>query len=203
MSHVPQTQCFPWGFPSVFHRGNEKVDELAKDAADGHSIGRERLPHLLRNALPISASAIKQEFHRKIKVKWENGWEESDRSRRLADIDDNFPFTGFRKRTNALSRSQASLITQIRCGHIPLNSYLYRINKSETDLCQACLDGEDNLHCKETVRHFLFECTAFRAEREELVGKISRSHLNLRDIMADTNRMRALATFIRKTGRLK
>jgi ribonuclease HI len=184
-------------------RGNEKVDELAKEAADGYSSERERLPHLLRNTLPTSASATRQAFHEKVKAKWENGWVESDRSRRIAEIDNNFPFLGFRKRVNALSRSQASLMAQIRCGHFPLNSYLHRINKSETDLCQACLDGEDNLHCRETVRHFLFECSAFRAEREELVGKISRRHLNLHDIMADTNRMRALANFIRKTGRLK
>ena len=92
---------------------------------------------------------------------------------------------------------------QIRSGHDLLNSYLFKINRSDSDLCQACLEGEGNLQCKETVRHFLFECPAFREERDELVGKISRSHLNLRDIMSDANHMCALAQFVNKTGQLK
>jgi hypothetical protein len=48
-------------------------------------------------------------------------WEKSDRSRWFAAFDEDFPLTSFRKRTYHLSRSQASLMTQIRSGHIPLN----------------------------------------------------------------------------------
>jgi hypothetical protein len=76
--------------------------------------------------------------------------------------------------------------------------YLSRINRSDTDLCQACLNLEDNLHNKETLKHFLFECLALRQEREELVTEIRRSHLNIHDIMLRTDCMSSLASFIRK-----
>jgi ribonuclease HI len=184
-------------------RGNEKVDELAKDAADGRSSARLNLPHLLRSPIPTSASATKQAYHRTLKAKWEVIWEKSDRSRRFAVFDEDFPFTSFRKRTYHLSRSQASLMIQIRSGHIPLNVYLFKINKSDTEFCQACEEGDANLQCRETVKHFLFECPSFSQEREELVDKITRSHLNLKDIMLSTDHMRALATFVNRTGRLK
>lgn len=184
-------------------KGNEKADELAKEAANGSSSERIRLPYILRSPLPVSASATKQAFQGKLNKKWEVEWENSDRSRGLDEIDDNFPFNSFRKRTYLLTRSQASLMTQIRCGHIPLNRYLHKIGRSESDLCQACLNGEDNLHCRETVKHFLFECDSFRREREELVEKITRRRLNLCDIMANTDYMKALATFVNSTGRLK
>lgn len=94
-------------------------------------------------------------------------------------------------------------MTQLRCGHVALNSYLSRIRAMESDLCQACLDGEDGLQCRETVRHFLFECPSFGQEREEPIGKIGRNHLDLQDIMSNTDSMRALATFTSKIGRFK
>ena len=94
-------------------------------------------------------------------------------------------------------------MTQLRCGHIPLNGYLFKINRSETDLCPACAEEDNNVGCRETVKHYLFECEAYREEREELERKITRSHLNLRDIMLETDRMTALASYINKTGRFK
>jgi ribonuclease HI len=184
-------------------RGNEKVDELAKDAADGRSSARINLPHLLRNPILTSASATKQAYHRTLKAKWEILWGKSDRSRRFAAFDEDFPFNSFRKRTYQLTRSQASLMIQIRSGHIPLNGYLFKINKSNTEFCQACEEDETNMQCRETVKHFLFECPSYSQEREDFVEKITRSHLNLKDIMLNTDHMRALAAFVNRTGRLK
>jgi ribonuclease HI len=184
-------------------RGNEKVDELAKEAANGLSSEEQRLPHILRTPLPLGASAIKQHFAKKLKYKWEDDWEESERGRRFRSIDEVFPFSSFRKRTHALTRSQASLMIQLRSGHIPLNGYLSRINRADSDLCQACLEEDENLQCRETVKHFLFECTAYNKEREELTKQVSRRHLNLKDIMSDADRMKALARYVNRTGRFK
>jgi hypothetical protein len=94
-------------------------------------------------------------------------------------------------------------MAQIRCGHIPLNAYLFRIDRAESDLCQKCYESEENLHCRETIKHFLFECPSLSQEREELVEAIGRSHLNLKDIMLKTDCMSALASFIIQTGRFK
>jgi hypothetical protein len=112
-------------------------------------------------------------------------------------------FNSFRKCTYTLTRQQASLMIQLRCGHVPLNSYLFKIGKAETEICQNCHNDENGTRRKETVNHFLFECTAFEQEREEILEKINRSHLNLRDIMIDTDRMHALALYVSRTGRFK
>ena len=37
----------------------------------------------------------------------------------------------------SLTRKHSSLILQLRCGHIPLNVYLHRISKSDTDTLSA------------------------------------------------------------------
>src|SRR6202040_2743169 len=78
-------------------RGNEKVDELAKEAASGLSSARLGFPHILRTQLPSSASATKQAYHSTLKKKWEDVWKASDRKGRLDPIDDNFPFVSYRK----------------------------------------------------------------------------------------------------------
>ena len=105
--------------------GNERVDEEAKRAAQGESSPLEELPPLLRRRLPYSASAVKQEFAESQKARWREAWQGSPRYARFQHIDTNFPFSKFRKLSDRLSRSQASLLMQLRTGHIPLNSYLH------------------------------------------------------------------------------
>jgi hypothetical protein len=116
------------------------------------------LSHILRSPLPASASATKQAYQGKLRRRWENFWDTSDRSRRMEEIDDNFPFNAFRANSYQLTRHQASLMMQIRCGHIPLNGYLHKIGRSDSEFCQACLVNREGLRCRETVNHFLFEC---------------------------------------------
>jgi hypothetical protein len=110
-------------------KGNEKVDDLAKEAANGRSSASARMPHTLRRPLPVSAPAIKQKHHEELKAIWEKRWVESRSSRKLETIDEDFPFNKFHKHTHPLTRLQASLMIQIRCGHIPLNAHL--VKKSE------------------------------------------------------------------------
>jgi hypothetical protein len=75
------------------------------------------------------------------------GWEELDRSRRMATIDEKFPYNGFHNRTNNLTRHQASLMVQLRSRHIPLNVYLCRIGKSEMEHIR--LARMKKYHCKD------------------------------------------------------
>ena len=67
---------------------NEAADRLAKDTVAGHSSPRISLPHVLRNPLPLSASALKQEFIGKIRAKWAAIWEISPRKPRIAQFGD-------------------------------------------------------------------------------------------------------------------
>src|ERR1700678_198148 len=182
-------------------KGNEEADRLAKQAATGRSSPRDRLPPIIRSPLPTSASAIKQEFMRKLKDRWAKEWEASPRRARVDQLGDKFPFTAFLGRTNSLTRKQSSMIIQIRSGHFPLNNYLYKIQKINSNGCTQC--GEDQEGPPETVQHFVFDCPAHVAARNELTNKIGLNHFSFKDIMADTNRMKALITFINRTGRLQ
>ena len=184
-------------------QGNEKADELAKEAASGLSSTRDSLPHILRSPIPDSASARKQAYHDKLMEKWEEMWEVSRRSQRISNIDDNFPFNSYRKRAYMLTRNQSSLMNQIRSGHFPLNGYLFKIDKSDTEFCPSCQGIDGVVQRRETIKHFLFECRAYQRERTELANKIGRGNLNLHDIMENTDYMRALAGYISKTGWLK
>ena len=185
-------------------KGNEDADSMAKGAAEGRSSARITLPHMLRNPLPTSASAFKQEFNAKTKQKWRAIWEASPRKPRVAQFGGSFPFSEFTNRLHLLTRKQTSLILQLRCGHIPLNVYLHRINKSETDRCQKC-DADQLLGNTppETVNHFLFDCPAHAVARDEFTTKMGIINFSLSDVMSDTDRMKDLVTYINRTRRFK
>ena len=175
-------------------KGNEEADKLAKDAAAGHSSARVDLPPILRRLLPTSASAFKQEFMKRMKIKWVGLWEVSPRKLRVSQFGDSFPFSALLDRLNLLTRRQASLILQLRCGHFPLNIYLHRIKKVNSDKCTACNEGQP-----ETINHFIFDCAAHIEARNELVKEIGLNHFHFPDIMSNVNRMRALTTYINRS----
>ena len=150
----------------------------------------------------MSASALKQRFMKTLKAKWAQTWELSPRKLRVSHFGDVFPFSSLLYRLNSLSRQQASLLLQLRCGHLPLNSYLHKIKKVESDRCYECRGGREG-PSSETVIHFIFDCPAHAVARGELIDKIGRAHFRLQDIMSDVNRMKALTTFINRTGRFR
>jgi ribonuclease HI len=133
--------------------GNEKVDELAKEAAEGISSIKSRLPPIGRAPLPYSKSAIKQKFAEKIKRRAKKMCTGSPRYNRVSQINNSLPSKTFLNMIQDTSRSKSSIILQMRTGHIPLNKYLYRIGKAQSLLCRACDRSQD-----ETVFHFLVEC---------------------------------------------
>jgi len=184
-------------------RGNEAADRLAKAAAQGRSSRVADLPHILRSPLPISASAVKQEYSAKLNRLWGRKWDKSPRKDRFSRLDPDFPYNSFRKRMFQLTRKQSSFIMQLRTGHIPLNFYLKRIGKVEYDRCTNCYEGPQHVQISETINHFIFECQAYDEFRQELIAKIGRSRFSLSKIMKNTDRMKNLVTFINRTGRFR
>lgn len=140
-------------------------------ATSGQSSARISLPHILRSLLPISASAIKQAWASTLKDKWETAWAASPRKLRIEQFDKNFLYDSFRKRAYTLSRYHSSLIMQIRCSHIPLNGYLHKIGKKDTEICQQCNEEEDRAPALETVKHFIFKCPVHAKLWTELIEK--------------------------------
>jgi ribonuclease HI len=184
-------------------RGNEAADKLAKEAAQGRSSRQTDLPHLFRSPLPVSASATKQAYNAKLNKMWAKIWTNSPRKDRFTQTDPDFPFNSFRKRLFMLTRNQASIIMQIRVGHIPLNYYLRRIGKTESDKCLKCDGNPNNGQRTETINHFVFECSAYNEARTSLVTKIGRNRFTIPKIMENTKHMKALVTYVNRTGRFK
>jgi len=182
--------------------GNKRVDEEAKKAAQGETSPPEELPPILRKRLPTSTTAAKQNFAEKQKTRWLETWKTSPRYAKFQHIDNDFPFNKFQKISNALSRSQTSLLMQLRTGHILLNSYLFRIKKSGTRRCKSCWD-RGRLEITETVVHYLFECQAYAAEHYDMDRALGRYSRDLKGIMASMKRIKELLKFVGRTARFK
>jgi hypothetical protein len=183
--------------------GNEKADELAKQAADHKSSRVEHLPRKLRKTMPTSALALKERYHKSLLAKWEELWSNSPRKTRVEQIDNLFPFTRYRRNQQKLTRDQASKMIQVRSRHIPLNMYLHRIGKSQMRHCQQCRTNRETQTLPETVNHYLFSCTAYEDERWEMGKVLKRKELSLKNLMKSEEGMRALAKFISRTKRIR
>ena len=121
----------------------------------------------------------------------------------FSQIDPEFPFNRFRKKLFALTRKQTSIIMQLRTGHIPLNFYLRRIGKVDSDRCTSCYAGPNPVQVSESINHFLFECQTHDEARQELIAKIGRRNFSLKKIMTNTDFLKALVTYVNRTGRLR
>ena len=183
-------------------RGNEEVDKLVKEAAAGRGSAPDNLPHVLWRPLPASASATKQAILSSLKLKWSKRWDVSPRKPRIMQLGGSFPYIAFLKRVYLLMCKQSSMLLQIQCGHFPLNAYLHQISKSDTNKCQKCFDEEEATALREIINHFIFICPAYTEARNELIDNIRLDKFHLINIMSNINKMKALTTFINRTGRL-
>jgi len=100
--------------------GNESVDVEAKRAAKGGLSEERQLPRLCSKKLLISCLAACQSHRRKVHIKAKSWFESSPRCQWLWKIDPTIPSSNFRKDTQDLLHWQASLLVQMRTGHIPL-----------------------------------------------------------------------------------
>ncbi|PBK71326.1 hypothetical protein ARMSODRAFT_853575, partial [Armillaria solidipes] len=89
-----------------------------------------------------------------------------------------------------------SLLTQLRTGHIPLNSYLHRIKKTTSRNCDYC-------SVPETVSHFLLSCRRYTDERQSLRRRTKIANLQLRHLISTKSKhIHATISFINSTRRL-
>ena len=141
------------------NKGNEAADAEARKAAQGDVSPPSKLPKYLRKPLPHSFSALRQAHRAKTCKRIAADFARSPRYRKLTEIDPLVPSSAFCKLMEPLSRKNSSILTQLRLGHIPLNTYLHRIRKAESPLCPYCLE----VH--ETVIHYLIRCPALDKAR--------------------------------------
>ena len=88
---------------------------------------------------------------------------------------------------NTMNKKEASVLVQLRTGHLRLNSFLYKINTADTDQCE-CGRGP------ETIRHYLLLCPRYESQRRTLADKLGPQYGNVshmvggRDMHAPTGR---------------
>lgn len=176
---------------------NERADEEVKKAAKGDSSPDEQLPIQCRGTLPISKAAAQQSFFKDLKIEAAKTFAKSPRSKKLHEIDPSGPSPRYQKITNALPRRHASLLIQLRTGHIPLNKHLHGIGKAESPICPGCRGRE------ETVHHFLLTFPTFARQRRPLEKHMGHGARSLKVLLSNPNAFPLLFNYINSTHRLK
>jgi ribonuclease HI len=176
---------------------NEAADKLAKAAIEFGSSDRNLLPKFLRNTLPSSISPIKQHIELTTKNNTKQWWKRSKRYKRIRAIDPTLPSKNFITGTSDLSRTQTSLLMQLRTGHIPLNQYLHRINRNDTPYCQHCPTSIED------VPHLLLSYSKHALHRHNLVIALKRKAHEVSHLLSDPKAIYHTLNFLNDTGRFE
>ena len=80
----------------------------------------------LRKALKSNKAALRQNRKEKLKKRWQQEWDASNRAAKFRSLGVSPPSDRFIKliSDDKISRNDASRIFQLRAGHVPLNAYL-------------------------------------------------------------------------------
>lgn len=176
--------------------GNEAVDGEAKAAAQGETSDLPPPLNSLHN-LPSSISAVRAAHKKRIASSWKDAWTDSRVGKRFADFDRTPPGKSTLRWYKSLHRTQCSIITQLRTGHIGLNAYLARFGLVDSDLCPTCRE-------RESVNHYLFTCRRFSQQRDILRRVLfadGRQPLNKKTLLGKPKNRFALLEYIDATGR--
>lgn len=162
--------------------GNDKVDKIA------NSLAKQPLPDSFANRPNTAAfiAAIKE---------WRKDQTElfTDKDRiRLGHQPQ--PRRHLEGLTHLLKHEVATL-TQLRSGHVPLNSYLNRFVQITDPMCD-CQEGIEN------VDHFLFVCQNHDQNRDALVHGLQEIPVKLdKRILSNPNTFKSIATYCNSTWR--
>jgi ribonuclease HI len=179
--------------------GNENADKEAKRAAQGESSPLPNLPPFLRKKpLPTSISATRQVMKKRVKAAWKDEWSNSPRYARMNKIDYSLPSNDYLEIIDQLRRNQASLLTQFRTGHIPLNEILHRIKKVESPNCPHCGAG-----VRESIFHYLLICPRYLIARRHLQAMLDRATLSIPFLLGAREGIPHLLRFVSDTKRFK
>jgi len=178
--------------------GNEFADEKAKSAAKNGSQNVHLLPTFLQKPIPLSLAAKKQELNAWIKGEAQKQWVTSKYFEKTIKMDNSIA-TVSTKYINAISRlskNRASLITQLRTGHIGLNRHLHKMGRADTPFCPHCPTSE------ETVDHFVIQCPKYDQFRGEMRQLGQREACTLATFIGQAKYFPLLLRYIQNTDRL-
>ncbi|PPR07816.1 hypothetical protein CVT24_002896 [Panaeolus cyanescens] len=183
--------------------GNERADEAARGAAetergeggsDGEG-GEEAESWEEEEEIPMSRAAMRQKLMKRVTEKRRDEWRASSRYEKINGYDQTLPSRTFSKLTTKMKRKQASIIFQMRTGHIQLKKHLARIGKADSPICEKC-------HRKdETVYHYLMECRGHEIARRKHFGYMGRNNSTMTKLLSDPAHLPKLFRYLNDTGR--
>jgi hypothetical protein len=100
--------------------GNEEADRAAKQAIEEGSSPNKELPAPLRRGMPRGRTAMQRAIQEALNVRAGKVWRQSPRYGRMKGIDESMPSKKFAKLVAGMTRKKASLLIQLRSGHVPL-----------------------------------------------------------------------------------
>jgi ribonuclease HI/endonuclease/exonuclease/phosphatase family metal-dependent hydrolase len=177
--------------------GNEEADRMAKRAAEEGSSNAARLPAVLRKALPRSKAAAARRIAAVLKSRAKDVWKRSPRFRRMKYIDGSLPSARYLELIKGLSRRKASLMIQLRSGHVPLHDHLFKLTQVDSPMCPGCE------RARETVHHFLMMCPAYTEQRRRMQAGGRGGARMAGKLLSDPKLTGRLMRFIAETGRFR
>jgi len=145
----------------------------------------------------VSRSVEHQSHLKRLGAKSASEFARSPKCQRLRSIDPSMLSHNFRKATQDLTQGQASLLVQLRSGHVPLQKYLHKIGKANSPTCPACRAHD------ETVHHYLLTCPAYRIQRGELERTLRRAAQTIRTLLANPKAFPHLFRYVNATRRFR
>lgn len=89
-------------------------------------------------AAQVSVSAARQEYARRFNARWQEDWLQSPRYTRHKGWAPEAATKSHLRATAAITRREASTLSQMRSGHGPLDVHLHRIGCAPSPVCSAC-----------------------------------------------------------------
>jgi hypothetical protein len=147
--------------------------------------------------LPISRAAEIQRHNAELKRQAQAIFAKSPRASFAHEIDPTMPSAAFARITKDMPRRHASLLIQLRTGHVALNKYMHRIGKTSSPICNQCQSAQ------ETVHHYLFRCPAFKEQRKIMKERLKRGANSIRMLLGGHKAMKHLFRYILDTKRFE
>jgi len=135
----------------------------------------------------------------RIKKATKEWWKKSPRYKKMRQINLSLLSNKFLEITSSINCRQASILTQLRTGHIPINAHLHKIQKSNMPYCPqyTCIQAMEDIH------HLIFTCPKYTQERHQLILRIGRKNFSNPKLLTDKNIIPHTLTYLNKTGQFK